>query len=68
MPDGLVIKTLCPSKATWKGDGRLSGYDSISPGEDHEYSQTELCILCRFDSELCWFRRAFSFGSLLDDQ
>lgn len=55
MPDGLVLRTLYPSKGICKGDGRLSGYDSISLGDDHEYSHTEVCILCRFESELRWF-------------
>jgi len=31
MPDGLILKTLCPSKGTCKGDGRMPGYNSISP-------------------------------------
>lgn len=40
----------------------MSCYNSISHGDDHKYSQTEVCILCRFDSELRCFRRTLSFG------
>jgi len=39
MPGDLVLRTLCPSKHTCKGDGRLPGYNSIAPGDDHEYSE-----------------------------
>lgn len=38
MPDGLVLRTLCQSKDTCKGDIRLPGYHWPSPGQDHEYS------------------------------
>lgn len=67
MPEGFVLKTLCLSKDTCKGDGRLPGYNLIAPGDDHEYSQTEMCILCRFDSELHCFRRTFNFGPIFYD-
>jgi len=62
IPDGLVLRTLFKSKDTCKGDGRLLGFYSPGPGEDYEYSQTEVCILCRFDVELHCFRRMFNFG------
>jgi len=65
MPEGLIFKTLCSSKATCKGDGRFPGYNWPSPRDDYEYSQTEVCILCRFDSELCDFRKTFNFGLVL---
>lgn len=59
MPEGLVLRTLCPSKDTCKGDGRLPGFDWPAPGYDYEYSQTEVCILCRFDTELHGFLTTF---------
>jgi len=65
MPECLVLRTLCPSRDTCKGDGRLPGYNNMpAPRDDHEYSQTEACILCRFDIELHYFHRTFSFDSI----
>ena len=64
MPKSLVLRTLCTSKDTCKGDGRLPGFHWPPPGNDHEYSQTNVCILCRFDIELRGFIRMFSFGPI----
>jgi len=67
MPDGLVLRTLCQSKRTCMGDGRLFGFYWPGPREDYEYSQTEVCILCHFDVELHFFHRMFNFGSVFYD-
>ena len=64
MPNGLVLKTLCVSKDTCNGDGRLPGFHWPAPGDDYEYSQTRVCILCRFDSELHFFIRMFCLGPI----
>jgi len=40
------------------------GHLWFTPGDDYEYFQNEVCILCRFDSELCDFRRTFNFGPI----
>ena len=37
MPEGLVLRTLCPSKSICKWDGRLSGFNWPAPGDDYEY-------------------------------
>jgi len=60
---GVTLMTLCSSKSTCKGYGRLPGYNLPAPGDEYEYSQTKICILCRFDSELCDFE-----GLLILDQ
>jgi len=64
MPEGLVLRLLCSSKNTCKGDGRLPGFDLSPPGKDNEYSQIDVCILCRFNSKLHGFKRMFDFGPL----
>jgi len=61
---GLVLRLLCSSKNTSKGDGRLPGFNLPPPRKDNEYSQTDVCILCRFDSKTHGFRRMFDFGPL----
>jgi len=62
MPKGLVFKTFCVSKDTCHGDGRLSEFHWPTPRADYEYSHTKVCIRCRFDSELHFFRRTFCLG------
>ena len=64
MPKGLVLRLLSSSKNTCKGDGRLPGFNLPPPGKDNEYSETDACILSKFDSELHRFRRMFDFGPL----
>ena len=67
MPNGLVLKTLCASKDTFHGDGRLTGFHWPAPGDDYEYSHNKVCILCRFDNDLLFFRRMFSLGPVFYD-
>lgn len=45
----------------------MLGYYWPDLGKDHEYSQIEVCILCRFDVELHSFRRMFNFGPVFYD-
>lgn len=59
MPRGLILRTLCTSKDTWKGDGRFPDFHLSPPRDDYEYSQMEVCILCRFDSEIQGFKMMF---------
>lgn len=64
MPKCLVLRLLCSSKDTCKGDGRLPSFNLPPHGEDNEYSQTKVCIFRRFDSKLRGFWRMFNFGPL----
>jgi len=62
MPPCLVHKTLCESKQTCIGEGRRDDIQWPPPGYDYEYSLTDVCLLCRFDTEINWFMEIFSFA------
>jgi len=55
LPPGLEYRFTCTSNGTCKGHGRRPNIFCPLPGDDEEYSTTNLFLFCRLDVEIAWF-------------